>query len=174
MMPRSTSRSATKSTTGPVDLFVSYSHDNAAWFSKLRPLLKFRKPSSNVAHVWHDQQLEAGNRWHDDIQSALKKMKVFVCLVSYEFLASDYIMDVELKEALRREKRKEIVIVPILLYPVNLDNDCPELKPFNPLPTWDKCWREFEMDGGQHQDAHKLIRDGLWNAIKRVQANNVS
>ncbi len=85
-------------------------------FGKLRPLLKFRNPGANVAHVWHDQQLEAGHRWHDEIQAALKEMNIFVCLVSYEFLASDYIMNVELKEALRREKKKEIAIVPILLY----------------------------------------------------------
>lgn len=162
------SRSTTKKKTEPVELFVSYSHENAAWFGKLRPLLKFRNPSSNVAHVWHDQQLEAGHRWHDEIQAALKEMDVFVCLVSYEFLASDYIIDVELKEALRREKKKEIEVVPILLYPINLDNDCPELKPFNPLPAWGKCWRDFEANGGEHQDAHKLIRDGLWQAIDRV------
>ena len=101
-------------------------------------------------------------------------MHVFVCLVSYEFLASEYIMDVELKEALRREKKKEVEIVPILLYPVNLDNDCPELKPFNPLPGFGKNWRGFELDGGQHQDAHMLIRDGLWEAIHRVRASNAS
>lgn len=165
VMPR-TSHSKPK----PVEFFVSYSHENAAWFSKLRPLLKFRKPSSNVAHIWHDQQLEAGHRWHDEIQAALKKMDVFVCLVSYDFLASDYIMDVELKEALKGEKEDEVEIVPILLYPVNMDNDCPELKPFNPLPAWGKCWRDFEKGDGQHQDAHKLIRDGLWQAIRRVQS----
>ncbi|MFO0942001.1 MAG: toll/interleukin-1 receptor domain-containing protein [Pirellulales bacterium] len=156
----------------PVKLFVSYSHENSVWFSKLRPLLKFRNPSSEVAHVWHDQQLEAGHRWDDEIKVALNEMNVFVCLVSYEFLASDYIMTVELKEALLREEKKEVAIVPILLYPVNLDNDCPELKPFNPLPTWAKCWRDFETGGGQHQDAHKLIRDGLWEAIKRVRASS--
>lgn len=167
-MPRRTSPSTPK--TAPVELFVSYSHENSAWFSKLRPLLKFRNPGANVAHVWHDQQLEAGHRWHDEIQAALKEMHIFVCLVSYEFLASDYIMNVELKEALRREKKNEVAIVPILLYPVNQDNDCPELKPFNPLPAWGKCWRDFETDGGQHQDAHKLIRDGLWAAINRVRA----
>lgn len=156
--------------TKPVEIFISYSHENAAWFGKLRPLLKFRKPSSNLAHVWHDQLLEAGNRWHDEIESSLKKMDVFVCLVSYEFLASDYIMDVELPEALRQEKRKEVEIVPILLYPVNLDNDCPELKPFNPLPAWGKSWREFETDGGEHRDAHLPIRNGLHQAIKRVRS----
>jgi len=169
-MTRRTSRSTKKPKPDRVELFVSYSHQNAAWFGKLRPLLKFRKPNSNVAHVWHDQQLEAGHRWHNEIQDALNVMDVFVCLVSYEFFASDYIMEVELKEALKRAKNNEIEVVPILLYPVNLDNDCAELKPFNPLPAWGKCWRDYERGNGEHQDAHKLIRDGLWDAIRRVQA----
>ena len=61
-----------------VEIFVSYSHQNAAWFAKLRPLLKFRTPSANVAHVWHDQQLRAGDRWDNEIRSALKVMDIFV------------------------------------------------------------------------------------------------
>lgn len=154
----------------PVEIFVSYSHQNAAWFGKLRPLLKFRSPSSNVAHVWHDQRLEAGDRWDNDIRAALKSMDVFVCLVSYEFLESDYIMSVELPEALKREKKNEIVVVPILLYSVNLKEDFPSLSKFNPLPAWSKCWRDFERGDGEYQDAHKPIRDGLRQAIRKVQA----
>ena len=154
----------------PVKLFVSYSHKNATWFSKLRPLLKFRGPGSEVANAWHDQKLEAGHRWDDEIRAALEGMEVFVCLLSYEFLDSDYIMEVELKEALERERRGEVEIVPILLYEIDLDNDFPELKPFNPLPAWDQCWRDFEKGDGEYQDAHMLIRNGLREAIERVQA----
>lgn len=169
-MSRRTSRSTTKPKTGPVELFVSYSHLNAAWFAKLRPLLRFRTPSAKIAHVWHDQELRVGDRWGDEIQAALKRMDVFVCLVSYEFLDSDYIMDIELNHALTREKEGEVEIVPILLYDVNLQNDCPELYAFNPLPAWGKCWRDYERGGGHYQDAHKPIRDGLRQAIEKVKA----
>ena len=164
-MTRRTSRSKQK----PVEMFVSYSHVNSAWFAKLRPLLKFRAPT-NLAHVWHDQELKAGDRWDPDIRAALKAMDVFVCLVSYEFLDSDYIMDIELKEALAREKKKEVEVIPILLYDTNLREDCPELNEFNPLPTWGKCWRDYERNGGHYQDAHKPIRDGLRQAIDKVKS----
>ncbi|QUY41230.1 toll/interleukin-1 receptor domain-containing protein [Acaryochloris marina] len=157
---------------GPVKLFVSYSHINAAWFQKLRPLLKFRNPSANIAHVWHDQELRAGDRWHDEIQTALERMDVFVCLVSYEFLDSDYIMDIELKHALAQEQKGKVVIVPILLYDMNLKDDCPELNAFNPLPAWNKCWRNYEKDGGHYQDAHQPIRKGLQDAINKVKAKH--
>jgi hypothetical protein len=82
-------------------------------------------PGANLTHIWHDQQLEAGNRWDDEIRGALREMNVFVCLVSYEFLASDYVMQVELKESLRQEKKKEVAIVPILLHSVNLGQRLP-------------------------------------------------
>ena len=163
-MKRRPSRSKRK----PVELFVSYSHKNSAWFAKLRPLLKFRMPM-NEAHAWHDQELKAGDRWDKEIREALERMDVFVCLVSYEFLDSDYIMDIELKQALKRAKKKQVEIVPILLYEVNLEQDCPELKVFNPLPAWGKCWRDYEKGGGHYQDAHKPIRDGLREAIEKVR-----
>lgn len=153
----------------PVKIFVSYSHQNAVWFAKLRPLLKFRSPSAKVAHVWHDQKLTAGERWDDEIRAALNCMDVFVCLVSYEFLDSDYIIDVEVSSALARRKKGEVEIVPVLLYDVNLEEDFPDLSAFNPLPAWNKCWRDYEHDGGHYQDAHKSIRNGLRQAIDRVR-----
>ncbi len=168
-MARRRASRTSKPKSKPVEVFVSYSHLNSVWFGKLRPLLKFRTPSANVAHVWHDQELKAGDRWDDDIRAALKVMDIFVCLVSYEFLDSGYIMDVELKEALAREKKKEVEIVPILLYDVNLEKDCQELHEFNPLPAWGKCWRDYEKGGGHYQDAHQPIRDGLRQAIEKVR-----
>jgi hypothetical protein len=97
-------------------------------------------------------------------------MDVFVCLVSYEFLDSDFIMNIEVPKALAREQKGEVVIVPILLYDVNLEVEYPDLSAFNPLPASRKCWRDFEHNGGHYQDAHKPIRDGLHQAIEKVKA----
>ena len=155
----------------PVELFVSYSHENAAWFKKLRSLLVFDKPTK-VAHVWHDQKLQAGDRWDKEIREALEKMDVFICLLSYEFLASGYIMDVEVLRALEREGNNEVEIIPIVLFDMDLENDCPGLNAFNPLPAWGKCWRDYERDGGCYQDAHKPIRVGLRQVIDKVRTNH--
>ena len=153
-----------------VELFVSYSHQNAQWFKRLQPLLKFTNPRTNAPRAWHDQELKAGDRWHNEIKEALERMDVFVCLLSFEFLASGYIMDVELKEALKRDKKNEVEIVPIVLYEMDLQTECRKLSAFNPLPVWGKCWRDYERDGGHYQDAHKPIRDGLREAIDKVRA----
>jgi len=164
-----TRRSISKPKTEPVELFVSYSHINGVWLERLRPVLKFNR-CRDKAIAWHDKEMKAGDRWDKEIREALERMDVFVCLVSFEFLASDYIKDVELKKALAREKRNEVEIVPIVLYPMDLEKDNPKLSEFNPLPAWGKCWQEYEEKTGHYQTAHKPIREGLRQAIDKVRA----
>jgi hypothetical protein len=162
------SRTASRSQKQPVELFVSYSHRNAVWLDRLKPLLQFEHCRDSAYH-WDDQKMNAGDRWDKEIKAALEQMDVFVCLVSTEFLTSGYIRSVELPLALKREKRKEIQIVPIVIYPnVRIEEECRELRAFNPLPAWDKCWRDFEGEPGDYGDAHGLIRAGLRQAVGKV------
>jgi len=167
------SRPAGRKSEPEVRLFVSYSHENATWSKRLAPLLKVK---ANVASLrpWHDSELTAGCLWHDDICAELGRMDIFLCLVSHQFLASDYIQKVELKEALRRQKRGEIEIVPLALYKIDWEADCPELKKFNPLPAFGKSWREFEQEGGDWNDALYPIGNGLKQAIERVRARKAA
>ncbi len=162
-------RRASQSKTKTVEMFVSYSHINETWFDRLRPVLKFNR-CRDKSIAWNDQEMKAGDRWDKEIQEALERMDIFVCLVSFEFLASEYIKNVELKRALAREKKNEIEIVPIVLYPMNLEEDCPQLNEFNPLPSWGKCWLDYEQESGHYQMAHKPIREGLRQAIDKVHA----
>lgn len=158
----------TAETSTTVQIFVSYAHDNKVWFRRLEPVLQF--PDTCVVHVWHDTKLEAGHRWDDEIKAALKSMDIFLCLVSFEFLQSWYIRNVELKEALERANRKEVEILPVLLYDVNLREEHPDLYPFNPLPAWGQCWHNLCGAHGDYQAAHQLIRTGLREAIRRVHS----
>ncbi len=162
-------RRASQSKSQSVELFVSYSHINAAWFDRLRPVLKFGR-CRDKAFAWNDQEMKAGDRWDKEIREALERMDVFVCLVSFEFLASGYIKDVELKRALAREKKNEVEIVPIVLYPMDLKEDCPKLNAFNPLPGWGKCWLDYEQESGHYNTAHKTIREGSLQDIDKVRA----
>lgn len=163
--------SAKKRNTGaaeePVRIFVSYSHENKAWFKWLFPVLTF--DDATMVHIWHDTLLEAGNRWDDEIKGALKTMDVFLCLVSFDFLASWYIKNVELPEAVKRAEAGEVEIVPLLLYPLDLRTEQPDLYKCQPLPEFGKCWRDYCRDGGEYRDAHHLIRKGLRDAIERVR-----
>ena len=152
----------------PVRIFVSYSHLDRDWFGKLRPLLWFKTPTQ-LANVWHDQELKAGDRWEKEIKAELEGMDIFLCLVTYHFLASDFIREVEMKQALQREKNGKTIIVPLLVCEM-AERDIEHLRPFNPLPAWGRSWRSYEQNGGNTMDAHKPIREGLWQAIEKARA----
>src|SRR6516165_11564761 len=118
----------------PVRVFVSYSHENAPWCKRLLPVLRV-KANVDTLQPWHDTELKAGDPWDKEIRDELERMDIFLCLVSYQFLASDYIRDVELPRAKVRHQNREIEVVPVLLYKMDdLEHDCEFLHQLNPLP----------------------------------------
>src|SRR5208283_805445 len=151
----------------PVRMFVSYSHENAAWCKRLHPVLKV-KANVDTLEPWHDTALKAGDRWDKEIRDELGRMHIFLCLVSFDFLASDYIQKVELEKAKERLKKAEIEVVPVVLYPMDLKSDCEFLYQFNPLPEWGKSWRDFEKDG-DWRDALYPIGNGVKQAIEKAR-----
>jgi hypothetical protein len=112
-------------------------------------------------HAWHDKELTSGNRWDGEIKRELDVMDIFVPLVSTDFFASSYIQTVELNRAKERCSAGEISIVPIVLYEVNLREKSAFLHGFKLLPAADRWWSRFR----DTNDAHRLIDDGLWEAI---------
>ena len=151
----------------PVRMFVSYSHENAAWCKRLLPVLRV-KANVDTLQPWHDTEIKAGDRWEKEIRAELERMDIFLCLVSYQFLGSGYIQNVELPVAKARHKNGEIEVVPVVVYPMDLKSDCGFLYQFNPLPEWGKCWRDFEKDGDWN-DALYPIGNGIKQAIDKAR-----
>ena len=151
----------------PVRMFVSYSHENLTWAKRLSFLLR-TKANVNPLQPWHDTKLKAGDRWDKEIRAELERMDVFLCLVSYQFLASDYIKAVELPRAMARHKNGEIEVVPVILYPMDLKRDCNFLSELNPLPEWGKTWQDFAKDGDWNE-ALPLIGNGIEQAIEKAR-----
>jgi len=81
-------------------IFVSYSHEDEEWQSRLCQMLApFLRDGDLELELWvDDENVQPGDRWHENIQSALKTAGVAVVLVSASFLASEYIMKYELPE----------------------------------------------------------------------------
>jgi hypothetical protein len=156
----------------PVRMFVSYSHENAPWCKRLFPVLRV-KANVDTLQPWHDTELKAGDRWHKEIQAELERMDIFLCLVSYEFLASGYIQSVELRRANVRHEKGEIEVVPVVLYPMDLKHDCEFLYGLNPLPEWGKSWRDFEKEG-DWRDALYPIGNGVKQAIEKARLRSLT
>jgi TIR domain len=152
-----------------VKLFISYTHKKKVWMERLAPLFDGIQYDDRLndrsrlkyLHAWHEKELTAGNQWDSEIKRELDEMDIFVPLVSFEFLGSPYIQNVELKRAKERCAAGEILVVPIMLYDVNLRETCAFLHGFKLLPATDRSWSSYP----DRSNAHRLIYEGLWEAI---------
>jgi hypothetical protein len=75
--------------------FISYAHEDGAMF---REVCKHLTPIARRYGIefWTDAELHTGQIWNDTIAKAISEADVFVALVSFESLFSDYIAPQEL------------------------------------------------------------------------------
>lgn len=91
-------------------IFVSYSHKDRRWLDDLE---EFLWPLVNQGQfsLWSDTVISAGHEWLENIETALQRAKVAVLLVTQHFLASDFIMNVELPAILRAVEQGRLTLV---------------------------------------------------------------
>jgi WD40 repeat protein len=94
----------------PHVVFVSYAHEDVDVRVRLDAVLKPLVRKGRL-EVWADDRIAVGRAWRDEIETSLARATVAVLLVSTDFLASDYIMDVELPRIVRR--RLPLVCIPV-------------------------------------------------------------
>ncbi|MGH3568846.1 MAG: NB-ARC domain-containing protein, partial [Pseudonocardia sp.] len=91
-------------------VFVGYSHDDAAWAQRigvlLTPLLRWQR-----LRLWVDTDLRAGDAWRSEIMAGIVRSRAALLLVSADFLASDFIIDIELPALVEQGVRLAPVLV---------------------------------------------------------------
>lgn len=101
-------------------IFIGYSRKDACWLERiqvhLKPLVR-----EGLVVLWDDTCIGAGGHWREEIERALDEAAVAILLVSADFLASDFIYDVELSKLVRRAKAGQIRIFPIIIGPCLFD-----------------------------------------------------
>lgn len=96
-----------------LQVFISYSHQDEALKDEL---VKHLSPLKrlNLIDDWHDRKIGAGDQWDMAIADALKNADIVLLLVSIDFINSRYCYDVEMESALDRERRGEVVVIPVI------------------------------------------------------------
>jgi hypothetical protein len=98
------------------NVFVSYSHADAAWLERLkvhlRPLVR-----RGTLNLWDDTRISPGQAWQAEVAGALAQARVAVLLVSADFLASDFVADNELPALLHRAASGGVLILPLVIGP---------------------------------------------------------
>lgn len=101
-------------------VFVSYARANRDLATRfLKKFQEQAEPSKRYQYVfWRDHDILVGEKWHEEIQSALGHCDLGLVLVSPALLGSQYIQDHELSKLMKSAGK---LVVPVLLQPVDLD-----------------------------------------------------
>ncbi len=134
-----------------IKVFVSYSHKDRGYLEKLERILKILR-RAGLINSWDDKEILPGMEWDKEIKEKLSESDIVIFLVSYDFLASDYIADVEIDEALKKFESGSCTLVPVIIRSVSLKNTI-----FNeiqvlpdegkPVALWDdedSAWQNIE------------------------------
>jgi TIR domain len=100
----------------PIDVFISYSHQDNYWRVELEKHLSNLKRDREIAD-WSDRKIEAGSEWEAELQDKLESSPIILLLISSDFLASKYCYDVEMQRAIERHDAGTAKVIPIILRP---------------------------------------------------------
>ncbi|KPA16994.1 Toll-Interleukin receptor domain protein [Candidatus Magnetomorum sp. HK-1] len=82
-------------------IFISYSHEDRHWLDKLLPFLKVLK--MNGIDYWFDENISTGNNWSLEIQNAIETSRMTICILTNNFLSSEFIQNREIPELQSRQ-----------------------------------------------------------------------
>ncbi len=148
-------------------LFISYAHADEAYKNKLEKFLSGLKRQGAI-DWWTDRAIVAGEDWGNEIKQGLLNSNVILFLVSSDFMASDYINDVEIAQAIKRHEAGEVIIVPVIIRPCDFTSL--PLQKFQALPK-----NALPISKWQNEDeAFMDVVNGLKNLInnKNLSSNS--
>jgi predicted NACHT family NTPase len=139
----------------PIEIFISYSHQDEALMQKLvKHLSNLRQ--QGIVQAWHKQEITAGSERTKQIDQRLESAEIILLLISSDFLASDYRYSVELARAMERHEAREACVIPVILRPVDWQDS-----PFSKLQTLPT--NRLPITKWTNQD------DGFLNVVKGIR-----
>lgn len=85
----------------PSRLFISYSSKNTEFMRRFVTHLEPLRRNGTVA-LWNDRMIEPGTKWDNTIKEELKAADLIVFLLSPDFIATNYIFENEIPQAIKQ------------------------------------------------------------------------
>lgn len=140
-------------------VFLSYSHKDEEWRNRISPHLGTLERNADInVEIWNDTKIDAGDTWYNEITNAMERASAAICLISANFLNSDFIEKEEVPCLLRRREQDGMFLLPILL------NSCPW-----ELVSWLKTIQMLPCNGKPITECYEGREDKAFNeAVKLV------
>jgi hypothetical protein len=95
-------------------IFLSYAKSDRAYLDAARRHLRPLERQGLIS-LWDDTHLLPGEDWDAAIRRELAAADMILFLVSADLLATDYIWDTEMQQAMARAARGEVAVVPVII-----------------------------------------------------------
>jgi hypothetical protein len=99
-------------------IFVSYSRKDEKWRQQIVKGLNKGGLAADYV-LWDDWHIRYGDEWWQSINEALGTARVALLLVSPDYLAAEFITNVEVPRLLELRERNGLRIIPIIVRPCN-------------------------------------------------------
>ena len=106
----------TRTTHEPLKVFCSYSHRDEHYLEILKTWLVGLE-RDGLIEEWHDRMITPGQEWDKTIAENLETSDMVLLLVTPHFMASQYIYEKEISQAVENHSRGKARVVPIMLRP---------------------------------------------------------
>lgn len=136
-------------------VFISYSHRDDVALDRLHTHLAPLR-SEGLIDAWFDREILAGGNIDFEIDEALEYCDVFLMLVSPDFLASNYCVNIEMKRALERHNYDGAPVIPIIVEPCDWTSS--PLGKFKALPRDGRPISEWTNQNSAYLDVVRELR----------------
>ncbi|MEZ4888734.1 MAG: SUMF1/EgtB/PvdO family nonheme iron enzyme [Chitinophagales bacterium] len=147
----------------PIKIFIAYARLDTPYLEQLRRHL-YPLELNGIVEVWYDGVIAPGQKWEQHIKNNLKAARIILLLVSVNSLNSKYFYEEEMKQALERHNKGEVIVIPVILEHCMWDfTPLAQLQALPkdgiPIEDWDKPNKAY----------HNVVR-GIHLSIKEFKA----
>lgn len=98
----------------PALVFISYSHFDREHLARLNPHLKLLQMRGAI-RTWVDQEIRPGDDWESELHDNLRNAQIYVALLSPEYLASNFVNEVELPVVWERAEQNASSVLAVVV-----------------------------------------------------------